>query len=189
MTSEEQLAASLWDRQRNSMMYKRSSDGKRIVRQPANLSSERARIFASLTSLASPYSKWQFRNSTRQWSPFSASNVSCPAGSSTAARAVKRIFTDMSRKIRLIRNKGCSDRYLDMSKLASSDEIMARTSCENGISRKPWFGLQTWIETVAAWARWKQAGGASPPQVEDISARSVWEQHSSENSLGLHGQE
>src|SRR5215472_8499610 len=107
------------------MMYKRSSDGKRMVRQPANLSSERARIFGSLTSLASPYSKRQFRNSTRQWSPFSASNVSCPAGSSTAARAVKRIFTDMSRKMRLIRNKGCSDRYLDMSKLASSDEIMA----------------------------------------------------------------
>jgi len=27
--------------------------------------------------------------------------------------------------MRLIRNKGCSERYLDMSKFASSDEIMA----------------------------------------------------------------
>ena len=125
--------------QRSSMMYKRSRDGNKTVKVPANLAFDRARITGSPTSLASPYSKRQPAKTVKQWSPLSATKVSWPASSRPSARQVSRILTELSRKMKVIRKRVCSERYLDMSKCACSDEIMAanllldcRGPCKNG---------------------------------------------------------
>jgi hypothetical protein len=74
-----------------SIKYKRSPLGKRIVKQPANLADAEARIFSSRTSRGSPYSKPQPTKTTKEWSPFGATKVSTPSGSSGTAVAVSSL--------------------------------------------------------------------------------------------------
>src|SRR5215471_17873461 len=107
-------------------MYKRSLDGSKIVNAPANLVSTAARSSGSPTSRESPDSNRQpLGRRTKQWSPLGATKVSCPERSSETNLPVKRILMDLSRKMSVIRKRVCSSRYLDMSCIASADEIMA----------------------------------------------------------------